>query len=138
MAPEQPTPADGGKERRVNEKLDGRARSILSGLFASPQQRLESGAGWFSRLTQNVYDAGRLLTDDRYRMPTVAKLKIVACLVYAIWPLDMISDVIFPVGFLDDAAVLAYAAKVMGDVAEDYRRFVARVGPYKGKKRRKE
>lgn len=56
----------------------------------------------------------RMLLRGR-RVPTRAKLVIAGAIVWLLSPIDVISDVAFPVGFIDDLAVLIAAVRYVMD-----------------------
>ena len=57
------------------------------------------------------------------RTPAAAKVILAAAIAYFIMPVDAIPDYLFPVGFTDDAAVLALAVKQCSDsVKKEHRR----------------
>ena len=59
------------------------------------------------KLLVNVFTLYYLLEDKT--VPKWAKIKIFAALGYFITPFDVIPDVVVPLGFTDDAAIIAYA-----------------------------
>ena len=50
--------------------------------------------------------------------PLIHKAIIASALIYFIWTLDIIPDFIFPVGFLDDAGVIAGAVAAVWKTAK--------------------
>jgi uncharacterized membrane protein YkvA (DUF1232 family) len=63
------------------------------------------------------------------RVPTKAKLVVAGAILWLLSPLDILPDTLFPVGFLDDLAVLAAAVYVLdqlepADAASPVRRRV--------------
>lgn len=52
------------------------------------------------------------------RVPTKAKLAVAGAIVWLLSPVDILPDTLFPVGFLDDLAVLAAAVRYVLDQLE--------------------
>lgn len=55
------------------------------------------------------------------KLPTGSLIAIVAALIYVFSPVDFIPDVLPGVGYLDDAAVVAIAIKLVGSDLKDYK-----------------
>ncbi|MDK2973104.1 MAG: hypothetical protein PWP23_2859 [Candidatus Sumerlaeota bacterium] len=112
------TPANVTKEdaRRVNEALDDKIRKVR----AFP--------GFLGGLLDNVRVLRALLRDKSFKIDWTHKAQIIACLLYFISPIDLIPDIIIGVGFVDDAFVVGYGMKVLGDIVADYKRFRAARG----------
>lgn len=112
------TPSNVTKEdaRRVNEALDEKIRKVR----AFP--------GFLGGLLDNVRVLRALLRDKSFKIDWTHKAQIIACLLYFISPIDLIPDVIIGVGFIDDAFVVGYGMKVLGDIVADYKKFRAARG----------
>ncbi|MGF1572819.1 MAG: YkvA family protein [Sumerlaeia bacterium] len=70
----------------------------------------------------------KMVSDSRYSMSTIGLLKIGACLVYTIWPLDLIPDFILGIGQVDDLIILSYGLSVLNSMLSDYEAFLAKLG----------
>ena len=64
------------------------------------------------------------MLDDK--TPISAKVSIAAALGYFILPLDVIPDILVPVGFLDDAAMIASVITYVGSYLTEEHRLKAR------------
>lgn len=104
------TPED---ERRVNEKLDAKVRSLGRGGVLA----------FVAGLLRRVKLLGAMLRDPDFKIDWPTRAKIIAGLLYFIMPLDVIPDFIPGVGYIDDAFVIAYLVKTIGDTIERYRLF---------------
>lgn len=76
---------------------------------------------------QDIKDMWSMLVDywnDTYPdVPWKTIASIVGALIYLISPIDVIPDFIPVVGYLDDAAVIGFAMKVIGDDLDAYRKW---------------
>lgn len=81
-------------------------------------------------------DVLRMFGDRSFRIPRVDIFKLVAVGAYVVWPLDLIPNFIFLIGWVDDAVVLFYGMTVLGDLVERWRQhrrhMQARLGPEEG------
>ncbi len=69
------------------------------------------GPGWIDDLLLFVPDVFYLLMklfSDR-RISAQSKLILGSCIAYFIWPMDIIPDIIGPLGFIDDLALSCFA-----------------------------
>ena len=57
----------------------------------------------------------------RFRPRTKTILWLLGCVLYVISPLDLISDLLIPLGFTDDAVVVAMTIKVLFDEFSRYK-----------------
>jgi uncharacterized membrane protein YkvA (DUF1232 family) len=65
--------------------------------------------------------------NDRYSSIEFKSIAVVAfALIYVLTPLDLVPDAIPVAGWLDDAAVVRLAIKIIGDELERYRLWAAR------------
>ena len=60
---------------------------------------------------------------DYTKLPLGSLISIMAALIYVFSPFDFIPDLIPGIGYLDDAAVIALAVKLVGEDLEDYRKW---------------
>lgn len=81
------------------------------------KDRLKDFAGQIAILAQMVRDS---IFGD-YKLKTTTLLKIIACLVYFLHPVDIIPDFL-PGGYADDMAVVAALFASLGDQIRDYSR----------------
>ena len=82
------------------------------------------GNAWQSLLT--LIRLLRAYAKGEYRnVPSQSLILIVAGVLYFVMPIDVIPDFIVGLGYLDDAAVLAWVVKSVGTVLEDFARWEA-------------
>lgn len=84
--------------------------------------------GVVTRLVNTLRLVWRLLTDAR--IPGLTKLIVPAALVYVLFPIDVVPDLILGLGQLDDLGVIALAATLFielcpQDVVQEHRRALA-------------
>lgn len=60
---------------------------------------------------------------DYTKLPLGSLISITATLIYVFSPFDFIPDLISGIEYLDDAAVIALAVKLVGEDLEDYRKW---------------
>ena len=71
---------------------------------------------------QLIFSLVKDWTNGSYReIPKGTIITIIIGIVYFVSPLDIIPDIIFPLGFADDAAVLGFILKQVGSDLERYR-----------------
>lgn len=77
-----------------------------------------SDTSFFEKITKVFQKAGRELIEkalwlyfvlQKPELPMTAKSVIISALAYFIWPLDAIPDVLGPIGYTDDLAVITAA-----------------------------
>lgn len=73
----------------------------------------------------------QMLSDKGYRMNPLSVLQIAACLIYAIWPLDIIPDFFLGFGQVDDLVILSYGFTVLTKMLGDYEKHLENKGPSK-------
>ncbi|CAN5401635.1 hypothetical protein BH09SUM1_BH09SUM1_31210 [soil metagenome] len=54
-----------------------------------------------------------MMKDKSWRFPTGLKFILIAAGLYALSPIDLIPDFLFPIGFLDDAGLIVLAARAL-------------------------
>ena len=103
-------------------------RRILDAFQKNARQSAGGGesasGGLLEALLEDVSTLFRLLGDRSFTVPGSSKLKLVACLVYMVSPIDIIPDFLLPLGLVDDAVVLGLLLKTLGDIAGQYRAFL--------------
>ena len=66
----------------------------------------------------------RAFAKNEYTEPTFATIvKIVGALIYILSPVDLIPDAIPGIGYVDDAAVVAFCLKMVDDDLEKYKKW---------------
>lgn len=99
------------KGRKKIEELDGNVPGPLESFW------------------QDIKDMWSLLVDywnkEYPDVPWKTIAAIVGALIYFISPIDVVPDFIPVVGFMDDAAVIAFAMKMISDDLETYRKWKA-------------
>lgn len=121
--------------RWLNSSAYRRAKRLVSGTIKSPkrlldlvsmgQAKLSSDAfGRLSELKESISTVFRMLkayAAGKWRdISTESLMLIVASIIYLVMPIDGIPDFLFSLGFVDDAALLAWTFK---SVADDFERF---------------
>jgi uncharacterized membrane protein YkvA (DUF1232 family) len=101
-------------------------------MFAMSQERkpviTPDQVGVVTRLMNTLRLVWRLLTDTR--VPGLTKLIVPAALVYVLFPIDVVPDLILGLGQLDDLGILALAMTLFIElcppaVVEEHRRALA-------------
>ena len=102
-----------GNTEKSNELLDSadkksaKNRTQLEGVW-EPLQLL---FGMFRSYAKKEYT----------EIPTRSILAIIAAILYFVTPIDVIPDILFGLGFADDAAVIAFTVKQIQDDLEKYK-----------------
>ncbi len=66
----------------------------------------------------------RSYVKHEYRdIPLGTIIAIISALIYVLTPIDVIPDAIVPVGYIDDAAVIAACLKLVNSDVEEYRKW---------------
>ena len=103
----------------------------LSGLINRAQSKAAAagGAGALTQMFAAVVTFLRLLrayASGAYRqVPAKDLILIVAGLLYFVAPIDVIPDFLIGLGFLDDAAVIAWVVRTLKSVVDDFTRWEA-------------
>lgn len=82
--------------------------------------------GVCAELLETVKTLWRMLTDPDYTISWSTKAWIITGLAYFINPLDAVPDAIPVLGYVDDAAMIAWVLHQIGDEVAAYRRWKAR------------
>jgi uncharacterized membrane protein YkvA (DUF1232 family) len=80
-------------------------------IFNSPALRRPSFWKLVWNLPKLIRLVGRLLRDSR--VPMLGKIVFFLSCAYLIWPLDLIADFFFPIGEIDDSAVVLAGLKFL-------------------------
>ena len=103
----------------------------LKDLTTKARQKAESAgrSGPLKDLWESMMALLRLIrayAKGEYRqVPAQSLVLIVAAVLYFLTPLDVIPDFIFGLGYLDDAAVIAWVINTVKSVLDDFQRWEA-------------
>lgn len=120
------------KIKEVILKNDGKSRKLLKN-----KDKLESMLSEIEVNLAKIPKVGNILADvpvlvsmvrayikGKYKaVPVKTIISIISALIYLISPVDIIPDFIPGVGYVDDAAVIAFVVKCVLSDIEDYRRW---------------
>ena len=100
---------------------------------ASSKARASAGSGALSGVLQSLGALLRLLrayVKGEYRnVPPKSLILMVAGILYFLMPIDVIPDFIIGLGFIDDAAVLAWVISTVKTVLDEFMRWEAAQEP---------
>ena len=92
--------------------------------LAAEDTARKRGAG--QQLLEELQIIWKMFTDKEYSIDPGVKAWLLFALVYFVIPLDAIPDVVPGVGYLDDAAVVAWVIHQISDELRQYRRWRTR------------
>lgn len=97
----------------------------LSSLIKNADSKLDDSSGALGRVKSELLLFLQLCTawvEGSYRkIPWSSLLKIVGALVYFVWVIDIIPDVLLGVGYLDDISVILWVVKSIESDLQEFR-----------------
>ena len=111
-----------GHWRTFHKGLKTRAEKLakdpkkLAGLLATASRKADSRKGLIGGAIEDLQSLFRMLrawTGGKYRLPSQTVLAAIGAVVYFVIPLDAVPDIILALGFLDDAAVVAFVVSMI-------------------------
>jgi len=119
--PDRPLGYDGARRRAERLASDPEGTERLLSRAASKAERVRNARrmrGFWSDLTALFRMVRARLRGEYERLPWRSLVSALAAIVYFVNPLDVVPDVIPFLGYVDDAAVLAFVLRMIsGDVA---------------------
>lgn len=97
-----------GKIKVPPEIEEGDEAGALQWINENIWKKAKKGFGSFP-YTTDLFAAYYCLTDTSNSAPLTPRLAVISAIIYLIWPLDVIPDIILGIGHADDAAVFAAA-----------------------------
>lgn len=97
-----------GKIKVPPEIEKGDEASALQWINANIWKKAKKGFGSFP-YTTDLFAAYYCLSDTSSSAPLTPRLAVISAIIYLIWPLDVIPDIILGIGHADDDAVFAVA-----------------------------
>jgi len=107
------------KEKNKAIELAGKLKDKFS------EEETESFINKFKNLSiiDDVKLLFNMIRDKDYQLDKATYFAIAGALAYVVFPVDIIPDFLPIVGFTDDAAVLAFVIRQLGDEIEKYKKF---------------
>lgn len=97
-----------GKIKVPPKVEEGDETSALQWINENIWKKAKKGFGSFP-YTTDLFAAYYCLTDTSNSAPLTPRLAAISAIIYFIWPLDVIPDIILGIGYADDGAVFAAA-----------------------------
>ncbi len=122
--------------RNMSENLKIKIKQLVGDVSPDEENEVRAQFAWAEKkakergadagLLEGIKTLFRMLTDPDYVVSWEVKSWILAGLVYFISPIDAIPDAIPVVGYLDDAAVVAWILHQLADEVVKYRKLLRR------------
>src|SRR5688500_12933407 len=111
-----------GHWRMFRKGLKGRAERLateprkLASLLASASRKADARRGLIGAAIEDLRLLFRMLrawTGGKFRLPMQTVVAAIGAVVYFLIPLDAVPDIVLALGFLDDAAVVAFVVSMI-------------------------